>query len=339
MNNILILPIILSALVVLIFLPKWIKKAKEIGLVWEDMNKTSKPKVAGSGGIITVMAFVFGVLLYIAIKTFVLKTDVTSVEIFALLTTIILAALIGFIDDILGWVHGGLPAKFRIFLAFVASIPLVVINVGSSSIEIPLLGLINFGCIYSIVFVPIGVAGAIGTYNFLAGYNGLEAGQGIIILSFLSFIAYLTGNSWLALIGLCMVSALIIFYLYNKCPAKVFPGDSMTYAIGALIAGMAILGNFEKVAVFVFIPYIAEAVLKVRGRLKRDSFPWSFGIPRKDGSLDEPYKKIYGLEHLAIKILKKIKGRAYEKDVAYLIFAGQIIICLLSLIVFRRFLF
>ena len=39
-----------------------------------------------------------------------------------------------------------------------------------------------------------------------------------------------------------MVAALLGFYLYNKYPAKVFPGDSMTWAIGALIAGMAILG-------------------------------------------------------------------------------------------------
>jgi hypothetical protein len=32
-----------------------------------------------------------------------------------------------------------------------------------------------------------------------------------------------------------------------------------------LIACMAILGNFEKIAVFVFIPYIIETFLKLRG--------------------------------------------------------------------------
>ena len=52
-----------------------------------------------------------------------------------------------------------------------------------------------------------------------------------------------------------MVAALFGFYMYNRYPAKVFPGDSITWAIGALIAGMAILGNFEKIAIFIFIPY------------------------------------------------------------------------------------
>ena len=97
------------------------KKTKSIGLIWEDMNKYKQSKnIAGSGGIIVVMAFIFGVLSYIAIKTFVLKTNVTTVEIFALLTTITLASIIGFIDDIFGWVHGGLSAKIRIFLVLIA---------------------------------------------------------------------------------------------------------------------------------------------------------------------------------------------------------------------------
>ena len=45
------------------------------------------------------------------------------------------------------------------------------------------------------LMIPIGIAGATYTYNFLAGVNGLEAGQGMIILSFLSLIAYITGSS------------------------------------------------------------------------------------------------------------------------------------------------
>ena len=177
--------------------------------------------------------------------------------------------------------------------------------------------------------------GATTTYNFLAGFNGLEAGQGIIILSFLSLISYLTGNSWLSVIGLTMVSSLIVFYIYNKYPAKVFPGDILTYSIGALIAGMAILGNFEKIAVFVFIPYIIETVLKLRGKLKKPSF----AKVNEDGSLDLPYRKIYGLTHFSVLFLKKFKKKVYENDVVYFIFSLQIIICLLALFLFRGALF
>ena len=65
----------------------------------------------------------------------------------------------------------------------------------------------------------------------------------------------------------------------------------------------------------------------------------SFLIPQKDGSLELPYDKIYGLTHLSLFILKKFKKKVYEKDVVYLIFTFQIILCLISLIIFRQDLF
>lgn len=336
MEILLSISVLISFILTMLLLPKWIKKCKQIGLLWEDMNKLNHPRnVAASGGIVVVMAFILSILCYIAIKTFILKTDNITTNIFALLNIILILAIIGLTDDLLGWRHGGLSARFRLFLAFMASIPLIVINAGIHKIGVPFFGAINLGIFYPLIMIPLGIAGATYTYNFLAGFNGLEAGQGIIILTFLSLIAYITGSSWLALIGLCMVASLVVFYFYNKFPAKVFPGDILTYSIGALIAIMAILGNFEKIAVFVFIPYIIETFLKVRGKLKK----YSFGIPQKDGSLEMPYNKIYGLTHLSLFILKKFKKRVYEKNVVYLIFIFQIIICLSALIIFKRWLF
>ncbi len=333
MEPLLILSLLLSFFATLFFTPIWIKKAKQIGLIWKDMNKPGQPKnVAGSGGLIVVLGFVFGVLSYIAIKTFVLKINITTLEIFALLTTILIVGLIGFIDDILGWSHGGLSVRFRIFLLFFASIPLIVINAGEST----MMG-INFGIFYPLVFIPLGIVGASATFNFLAGYNGLETSQGIIILSALALVTWFTGNNWLGLISLIMVSCLISFYVFNKHPAKVFPGDVLTYSVGALIAIIAILGNIEKIAVFFFIPYIIETGLKLRGKLKKESF----SKVNEDGSLEMPYKKVYGLEHLAIYILKKIKPnkKVYEKEVVFIINGFQILIIILGLILFRKGIF
>ncbi|MBL7059192.1 glycosyl transferase family 4 [Candidatus Pacearchaeota archaeon] len=336
MEYLLFISVLVSFVLTALALPKWIKKCRQVGLLWEDMNKINKAKrVAASGGIIVVIAFVLGVLSYIAIRTFIFQGDGVNLEIFALLNVILILALVGFVDDILGWTFRGLSARFRLFLAFTASIPLVVINAGASKISVPFFGLVELGIIYPLIFIPIGIAGATTTYNFLAGFNGLEAGQGIIIISFLSFIAYLTGNSWLSIVGLCMVGSLFVFYFYNSYPAKVFPGDVMTYSIGALIAGMAILGNFEKIAVFCFIPYIIETFLKARGRLKKQSF----GRVNDDGSLDIPYPRIYGITHLSIFILKKLKKKVYEIDVVYLIFLFQIIICFLALWIFKEGMF
>ena len=333
MNIILLFSLIISFALTFITIPFWIRKASKAGLVWEDMNKFGKKKnVAGSGGVVVVMAFIIGILYYIATRTFFFREPIISLEIFALLSVVLIFTMIGIVDDLFGWKNKGLSIRTRLLLAFIASIPLVVINAGQSIINLPFLGAIDLGLLYPLLVIPIGIAGAATTYNFLAGYNGLEAGQGVLILGFLSYVAYVTGTQWLGVIGLTMVAALIGFLFYNKYPARIFPGDSLTWAIGAMIAGMAILGNFEKIALFVFIPYIIEVGLKLRGGLKKQSF----GKPNKDNSLELPYKKIYGLEHLAIYVLKRIKPskKVYEKDVVYLIHGFQIFIILLAFFIF-----
>lgn len=334
-DYLLLFSIAISFLLTIVVLPGWIRVCKKIGLVWEDMNKEGHPgNVASSGGIVVVMAFILGVLFYVAIKTFVFGGTVHALEIFSLLMVILILGVVGLTDDLLGWKHGGLKNRYRLALAFVASIPLVVINAGTHTINLPIFGVVDFGILYPLILVPIGVAGVTTTYNFLAGFNGLEAGQGILILSFLSFVAFISGSPWLSVIGLCMVAALIGFYAFNKFPARVFPGDIMTYSIGALIAGMAILGNFEKIAFIVFIPYVFEVILKSRGMLKK----YSFGVPTKNGLLKMPYDKIYGLEHLAIYILNGMRREplgnfgATERKVTYLIHMFQIIFILIAML-------
>ncbi len=327
MGPVLLLPILFGFLLTLFILPMWIKKAKQIGLVWEDMNKPNFPKnVAGSGGLIVTLGFVFGVLLYVAIRTFVLKIDNTTIEIFAILTSILIAGMIGFVDDILGWTHGGLSKKSRIFLLIFASIPLVVINAGEST----MMG-INFGLLYPLILIPVGIVATSATFNFLAGYNGLEATQGMIVLSALAIASYFTGSTWLSLVLLIMIVCLFAFYLFNKSPAEIFPGDALTYSVGALIAIAAILGNLEKFAVFIFIPYVLEVILKARGKLKVPSF----AKVNLDGTLEKPRNKYYGLEHVAIDVAKKIWGKARENHIVLIINIFQLLVILLAFVIFR----
>jgi len=75
--------------------------------------------------------------------------------------------------------------------------------------------------------------------------------------------------------------------------------------------------------------------LKLTGNLEKQSF----GNPNQDGSIDLKYEKIYGLEHLAIKILKKVKPnkKAYENEVVLLINLFQILMILLGFAVFFFF--
>lgn len=336
MPYIILIPILISFLVALTVMKYWIKKARQINLLWEDMNKFRAEKVAGSGGVIVILAFVIGVLFYIAYIVFYLKsTDGVLIQIFALLTVILIVSVMGLIDDLLGWQHGGLSAKSRIILFLFSAIPLIAINAGKSKIAFPLLGNVELGLIYPLFILPIGIVGAATTFNILAGFNGLEAGQGIILLFATGITAYLTGNSWLFIIALCMIAALAAFLFYNFYPAKVFPGDVLTYSVGSLIAIMAILGNFEKIAVFFYIPYILEAILKSRGGLKKHSF----GKPTANGELYLKYDKLYSLNHVAIYFINKMGFKSTERKVVFSIWIFQIAIVITGFLIFRKGIF
>jgi len=327
----LIIPILASFFITLMIMPYWIRKAREIGLIWDDLNKKSTEKVSGSGGIIAILGFLIGVLIFIAYRTFILNTTSFLIEIFALISVVLMLAGIGLIDDLLGWRKGGLSMRNRLILVAFAAVPLMVINAGRPDIGIPFLGTVDIGLLYPLLVIPIGVVGAAVTFNFLAGFNGLEAGNGILLLSAISVVTFFTGNPWLSIISLCMVASLLAFLIFNFYPAKIFPGDSLTYAVGGLIAIFAVLGNFEKIAVFFFIPYIIEVFLKSRGNLKKQSF----GLPKKDGTLDLRYDKIYGLEHLSIYLMKKFNIAPTEKKVTYSIWAFQLLIIVVGFLIFK----
>ena len=107
------LSLVISFNLSILVLPLWIKKCKKVGLLWEDMNKFNQPKnVAASGGIIVILAFVFGVLSYIAVRTFAINDGVETLQIFSLLSVILILGLIGLTDDLLGNLPDEVIEKF-----------------------------------------------------------------------------------------------------------------------------------------------------------------------------------------------------------------------------------
>ena len=278
----------------------WIPKAEKAGLVGKDMNKIGKPLVSEMGGICVVFAFVLTVLLYIGIETFI-TTKTIPIGLFACICTILIATIIGIMDDILGW-KIGLTKLQKPLLSITAAIPLVVINAGVSTMVFPIWGSINLGILYPLIIIPLGIVCASNGFNMLAGYNGLEAGMGAIILSALGFIAFLSGNIPICILALSMVGALLGFLWFNWCPAKIFPGDTLTYSVGALIACVAILGNMQKFALILFIPYFIDFILPMRKWLRVEAF----AKVNDDGSLEQPYDKLYDSTHVSYCNSQKI---------------------------------
>ena len=276
--------VVIALCVTLFLIPRYIKKAKTLGLVGKDMNKHDKPLVPEAGGITVIAGIVSALLFYIFVSTFVYGSQANLISIFAILTTLLLAVFIGFVDDILGW-KTGIRRIHKVILTIPLGIPFMVINAGYSTMYVPILGSINFGLIYPLILVPVGIICAANAYNMLAGYNGLEAGLGVIMLGALGIVNWISGTEWLALISFIGVFALLGFLVFNWYPSRIFPGDSMTYGIGAFIAMVAIAGNMEKIAIILFIPFIIDAILSLWPELRGRGKVEAFAKPNKDNSL------------------------------------------------------
>ncbi|MDD3710823.1 MAG: hypothetical protein PHH78_10970 [Methanothrix sp.] len=309
---------------------KWILKAPEIGLVGRDMNKLEKPQVPEMGGVSIVFGFVLGVLAYIGLQTFGMGAT-SYTPILAALCTVLMACIIGIMDDVLGWKAGLRQWQKPIFMLF-AAMPMMVINAGHSTMGLPIVGPLELGILYPLLIVPIGIVGASNAFNMVAGYNGLESGLGVIILSTMGYVAISSGEEDAAVLAFIMVGALMAFLYFNWYPAKVFPGDTMTYSVGTLMACVAILGNMEKIAVLLFLPYGLDFFLQARGRFKREAFA---GV-NEDGSLEKPFKSIFHLTHLSIAALMRVKGTVREREVVLFMYGMELAIVGLIYILYLR---
>ncbi|MEM0247189.1 MAG: glycosyl transferase family 4 [Desulfurococcaceae archaeon] len=325
----LVLPGLVSAIVAKTLLSWWLTAALRLGFAGRDMNKPGERMVAEAGGIWVVLSSGFGVLLYIAIEVY---TDrrVDVIPLLSIALTLLMAGLLGFFDDILGWKRGINPIK-RVLFTLPISLPLVAVKAGHSVVELPVIGTLDLGLAYSLLVVPAGVVGASNAFNMIAGYNGLEALQGLTLLLSASLLLVVRRNLDAVCVALPVISSITVFYLlYNRYPAKMFPGNSFTYGIGAFYASLAIYWNFEKYAIYSYALYFLELVLFVRGLLD-GVYKENFGRVQADGSLLPPYEKSYSVTHLVIKLVIKLKGKCYETDAIKVIVTLQAVVCALAL--------
>jgi len=271
------------------------------GITGQDVHKPGERKIAEMGGLVIVAGLGAGVLLASAMVSFFhVFPSVDLIVLLAVLSTVLLAGLIGLMDDLLG-MHQGAKTLMPVF----AAVPLMAVRAGHTWMAIPLLGRIDLWVFYPLIVIPIGVAVAANAANMLAGFNGLEVGLGIVALGSLSIIAAHLGEVTSLIVLLSGLGALFGILCFNWYPAKVFVGDVGTLSIGAVIAAAVIVGNFEVAGLVLLIPYGVDFLIKARHR-----FPKTFGELRDDGKLHCPPGPAKGLGQLIMKVTGGIHERA-----------------------------
>jgi len=317
-------------------MPYFIRFFKAIRLVGIDLHKKNRPILPISIGIPVTVGVLAGLFLFVALETFMVKSlkPENLTDLFAVITSIIIVGFVGIFDDLNisrrkvsnGKVGGerdirvGLPQWLKPLLTLPAAIPLMAVNAGVSTLTVPFFGSFNFGIIYPLILVPIGVVGSANMVNMIGGFNGVEIGMGLIYMLALGIFALQIGN-FSAIIFLVAFAALLGAWKFNLFPARILPGDSLTYLLGAIVAAGVITGNMERVGIIVMIPFIIEGILKARSGFKASSL----GKLRPDGKIDPPYgRKIYSLTHVVMNL-----GKFTERQIVIIMMLIQLVFAII----------
>ncbi|KAJ8895819.1 hypothetical protein PR048_001157 [Dryococelus australis] len=200
-------------------------------------------------------------------------TDNEFVEMLAALLSVCCMLLLGFVDDVLDlrWRH-------KLLVATIASLPLLMVyyvNFNSTSIVVPkpfrpLFGMtVDLGWLF---YVYMGMLAVFCTnaINILAGVNGLEVGQSVVIASSIIVFNFieLFGNLWRThqfslFFMLPYLSTSLALLRFNWYPSQVFVGDTFCYFSGMTFAVVGILGHFSKMLLLFFIPQVINFVYSV----------------------------------------------------------------------------
>jgi len=272
-----------SFMATLLFLPWLIRSLRGTTAVGKDLNKPQRPLIPEMGGLAVIIGFYVGVGVWALLAAENLPTSF----IYAALVAVLGAGVVGLMDDIFG-IRRSVKALFPFFL----SLPLGIMSYTSG--DVVLLGM-NIGLL-TVLVVPLGVTSAANAANMLEGLNGLGSGMGAIMTAALIVLAFITGSHNSLYFVFPLLGALLAFLLFNKYPARIFPGDSMTLFMGAAIASAAIISHQKIYGAILFAPMIAEFVLKARGRFRAENY----GQPDGGGRLHHE-GPIQSLTHLVMR--------------------------------------
>jgi UDP-N-acetylglucosamine--dolichyl-phosphate N-acetylglucosaminephosphotransferase len=316
----LILILLISFLASFVLFPIMIFRLKKAGIVGKNMNSKIQEEVAEMGGLVIIAGFGAGIFTVIAVKTFFdIFPSIDLISVLVALSSILIVVLIGIFDDLVS-----MSQQIKAFMPVFAALPLIVIKEGSAFMKFPFFGNINFGLLYTLVIIPLEVTIAANAVNMLAGFNGLEVGMGIVAAGSLAIIAYLLGKMTVLVILLAALGALLATLYYNWFPAKILVGDVGTLSIGAIIAVVVIMGNFEIAGAILLIPYIIDFLIKAKNH-----FPYSFGDYR-DGKLYCPDDGPVGLGQLIMKVW----GGISERDLVLVLLGIEVVFGMIAIIIY-----
>ena len=249
----------------------WKKSARQKAISGEDavvFNALHKEKEVGTprmGGLliwisVLIVVFLFFILSLIFPNSWISEFNFLSRgQTWLPLFTLVVASLIGMLDDILqvsekgSYIGGGLSLKKRLLivalLGLVGSIWFYQ-KLGWDVVFIPFIGDISIGLWYIPLFITVMIASWSG--GIIDGLDGLAGGTFASIFGAFTIIAFSLGKVDLATFCAVVTGALLAFLWFNIPPARFFMGETGILGLATTMSVVAFLTD----SVFV-LPIIA----------------------------------------------------------------------------------
>jgi len=234
-------------------LKKQIKSASDVP-IFASLHK-DKAGTPTMGGMIIWVTVLFLAVVFWALAGFLdgfwsYLNFVDRKETFLPLFALVIAALVGFLDDWLGVrgvgpKGGGLKMGVRLLLyTVVAALGACwfYFRLDWDVIGVPFFGNVHLGGWYILFFIFIIVASAFSA-NEADGLDGLAGGIMLFTFVALTIVAFVLGRFDLATMGGVIIGALLTFLWFNIYPARFFMGDTGSMSLGVTIGVVALMTN------------------------------------------------------------------------------------------------
>jgi UDP-N-acetylglucosamine--dolichyl-phosphate N-acetylglucosaminephosphotransferase len=319
-NYKLVLIFLYAAITALFAIPYVINKCKQHGYIDHDMHKKNRPLLPTLGG----TAILGGVLVALALSEVLIRDSEHIGTLFIFYFVVIIYALFGLIDDIFHFKQ----RYSKIAVLLVLSLPVGSIISGTS---MNILGLnIDLGLFYTLVIVPIYIMVVANLINIHAGFNGQGPGTTLVMLIAAGIKSCMDYGTTYLIYLMPILGSLLVFFFFNKYPAKLFDGNIGAFMMGSALGGFLIINHYEVFGVFILIPHIITFILDawVLGIKGKKDKEWP---PIRQDGLIIPHKS---MRFKSFKNLLCTLVPMTEKKAAWVLIGITMVFCIIGVMLF-----
>jgi phospho-N-acetylmuramoyl-pentapeptide-transferase len=109
------------------------------------------------------------------------------------------------------------------------------------------------------LFIILFYTAVTNSVNLTDGVDGLCGSVSLVVAIFYIFYGLRLGNGVVTLFAAALAGALVAYLFFNWHPARVFMGDTGSFALGGALATLAIMTKTELLFILVGLIYVIES--------------------------------------------------------------------------------